>query len=705
MGCTASRPSDAREIDAKLDRILTRLDASPAQSSMTTAAPPLPAVALPGRTDLRMAFRALRKDGKYDVFVSHAKKLLESEERAVWVSDVAEAHGLMPFFDRSDLIKITEPALKDALLKSDVVVTVLDPFTFNSQWVFKENLFAANVGIPIVVAYDADRFRWEGQLDKWLRLYPFVFSRQVIPLSKSQRRASVESLIQAVTAASAEGRKPPAQPIVASMGARVAVKVGVGGSRETETFSAVGSAYRGMLDRLEGHTPSLIVAAFTCTHEAEAVAKQIHELAPTVPMIGCTSCRGVVFNDTWLTHKKEFALGLWGICDDGGDYTTLHITERPINLRDAVLAEVAQALKLRVSEPPSFAFLLGSPGDEELILEGMAAALGPDVPILGGSSADNSVAAEWRQIAKTGSSTFQAAAPTVSGGGITIALGWASCVTATTLASGFRKTDKMGTVTKVDESDHGRTILEIQEQGAEQPETVKDVYEKWSGGEITRGIEFNQEGVANVLASSSFCPLGEPCENDYVRVMHPAFLDKNKASLTTFADARVGMEICMLDAAPETLAKKISTSARELLSGETYVAKTSSASSTDTSKKPSIAIDVDDVVGSLNIFCGGLVMAIDDLMPMAAEQLSDVVGHNNTMGICCFGEQGMDAGRRAIHGNLMFGCLLFSNKMRDPTTGADEQQPPLIPESIPATAAQSSSAMERSIRRFNSSTF
>ena len=34
-------------------------------------------------------------------------------------------------------------------------------------------------------------------------------------------------------------------------------------------------------------------------------------------------------------------------------------------------------------------------------------------------------------------------------------------------------------------------------------------------------------------------------------------------------------------------------------------------------------------------------------------------------GVCCFGEQGMDAGRRTIHGNLMFGCLLFSNKMRD----------------------------------------
>ena len=55
----------------------------------------------------------------------------------------------------------------------------------------------------------------------------------------------------------------------------------------------------------------------------------------------------------------------------------------------------------------------------------------------------------------------------------------------------------------------------------------------------------------------------------------------------------------------------------------------------------------------------------------AAEQLAQAVGHNNTMGVCCFGEQGMDHKRRACHGNLMFGCLLFSNKPRE--TAAKEQ--------------------------------
>ena len=97
-----------------------------------------------------------------------------------------------------------------------------------------------------------------------------------------------------------------------------------------------------------------------------------------------------------------------------------------------------------------------------------------------------------------------------------------------------------------------------------------------------------------MLASSSFCPLGEPLGQDYVRVMHPAFMHSKSGALTTFADAREGMEICMLNAAPETLAKKISQSATTLLGGGTA------------------GFGVDDVVGALNIFCGGLVMAIDE---------------------------------------------------------------------------------------------
>lgn len=233
--------------------------------------------------------------------------------------------------------------------------------------------------------------------------------------------------------------------------------------------------------------------------------------------------------------------------------------------------------------------------------------------------------------------------PTCSERGITILLGWASCAVATTLTSGYRQTQHRGIVTAVSEEDHGRTIRKIDGK------PVKEVYEKWTAGRIAKSVEWVGD-KAVVLAPSSFCPLGEcysESEDSYVRVLHPAFMYKSSGALTTFADAYEGMPIALLDAAPETLVKNISQSARVLMGLE---------SGWDSGA----TMEVDDVIGAFFVFCGGLVMAIDDEMPLAVEQLADVVGQQHTMGVCCFGEQGMATEHHMIHGNLMFGCLLFS---------------------------------------------
>ena len=117
------------------------------------------------------------------------------------------------------------------------------------------------------------------------------------------------------------------------------------------------------------------------------------------------------------------------------------------------------------------------------------------------------------------------------------------------------------------------------------------------------------------------------------------------------------MELTMLDASPETMSKLIHESTRSLI--------TSTASHRVTVSDDAPGVAPEEVVGAFMIFCGGLVMAIDEAMPIAAEQLSAAVGHQNTMGICCFGEQGVGASQKeACHGNLMFGCLVFSNKPR-----------------------------------------
>jgi len=329
--------------------------------------------------------------------------------------------------------------------------------------------------------------------------------------------------------------------------------------------------------------------------------------------------------------NEAFSLGLWGICDPAGVFAVRHLVKKdPTRLRDSVFDEVFYAC-LSHPDAPTFALLFSSPGQEEAILDGMQAALG-DVPILGGSSADNAGLAEWSQFAKAGVSDDTVVQPSISKDGITFVIAWTSCFVTSALTSGFRPTQHRGVVTAVDTD---RTIVAIDGQSA------SAVYKTWSDGAVMTGVEWEGD-TANVLRSSSFMPLGEMCQGRITKVLHPAFIHDH-GGVTTFADAREGMEIGMLTAAPETLAKNISQSARSLLVQDLQSAE--------------------DCIGALMIFCGGLVMAIDTLMPLAAEQLSTVVGHNSVMGVCCFGEQGMSKGT-AVHGNLMFGCLLFSSRPR-----------------------------------------
>ena len=63
--------------------------------------------------------------------------------------------------------------------------------------------------------------------------------------------------------------------------------------------------------------------------------------------------------------------------------------------------------------------------------------------------------------------------------------------------------------------------------------------------------------------------------------------------------------------------------------------------------------------------CGGLVMAIDESMPLVCEQLAATLGYHDHLGLCCFGEQGLVCGtewggnEHVRHGNLMVGCMLW----------------------------------------------
>ena len=46
--------------------------------------------------------------------------------------------------------------LEAAIRTSRVLVTIIDPYTFESEWVVKENAWAEQYGRPIITLYDGD---------------------------------------------------------------------------------------------------------------------------------------------------------------------------------------------------------------------------------------------------------------------------------------------------------------------------------------------------------------------------------------------------------------------------------------------------------------------------------------------------------------------------------------------------------------------
>ena len=140
------------------------------------------------------------------VFVSHCKRTDATEDRAIWVADVLDTAGFKAWFDRSDLNTISMEALQEAVEKSVCLVTILDPFTFESEWVVSENQWARDKNIPIIALYDADRYPWD-TVGKWKLKHPHVFSNQAISYSKNFRNESREKLLAAVQGRLEEPRR------------------------------------------------------------------------------------------------------------------------------------------------------------------------------------------------------------------------------------------------------------------------------------------------------------------------------------------------------------------------------------------------------------------------------------------------------------------------------------------------------------------
>lgn len=148
--------------------------------------------------------------------------------------------------------------------------------------------------------------------------------------------------------------------------------------------------------------PDILFLYTTEHHARPALLEAITARLPGVPVVGGTSCGGVMTEQGFHTGP-DGALGLFGICDADGSYGVgaAEIGASP-QAAGAAAIRAALASAGRDFETPTRVWCCQPPGQEEGVLEGVQSVIGATTPIIGGSSADEAIAGEWRQFSPEG---------------------------------------------------------------------------------------------------------------------------------------------------------------------------------------------------------------------------------------------------------------------------------------------------------------
>jgi hypothetical protein len=198
-------------------------------------------------------------------------------------------------------------------------------------------------------------------------------------------------------------------------------------------------------------------------------------------IIGCTSSAAICTNEGYFNAETGYS----GIMSFGGDLEvgvaasekTENETAREIGRRIA-----KEAMKKLSVRRPDYFFMTASPAEEEEYLLGIQDVIG-EVPVFGGSAADNTVEGKWSIICDD----------KIFSDGCAIAIFSSDAPMANIYKGQFTETEQAGIITKVNGN---RTLAEIDHVPA------LNKYIEWTG--------FNKDEVmgGNMLAASIFDPLG-----------------------------------------------------------------------------------------------------------------------------------------------------------------------------------------------------
>ena len=369
--------------------------------------------------------------------------------------------------------------------------------------------------------------------------------------------------------------------------------------------------------------PHQVIVFYTEDLSAESLCETLTSIWPDTPIHGCSSCGGFMTEEGMFEPDDDGGvLGLWGIHDAQGSFGSAlsMLEDDPVVAAQTALMEAIEVAD-RAGEAPELIWLTATPGDEERIIDGLQQLVGTNIPIQGGSAADNQVSGQWSVFSQSGQTTQGVAVTVMYPGGRLSPV----------FHNGYSPTQHQATVTRAS----NRVLYELD------GEPAAEVYNRWTDGVI--GDELETGG--NVLGSTTLYPLGREVDRIdnqvYYNLSHPETVTSEQA-LTLFSDVEEGDQVVLLEGSVSSLIKRagrVAASAMEVGN-----------------------ITSPELVGGLAIYCAGCRLTVGDTMESVVASIQQATAGKPFMGGFTFGEQGCFLNGDNRHGNLMISYVAFAGQ-------------------------------------------
>ena len=304
------------------------------------------------------------------------------------------------------------------------------------------------------------------------------------------------------------------------------LKTKVGYSENVDAFAS-GAETAKMANVIENPQVGLLFTS--CVQDQNKIMEGAKSVLGDVPVIGCTSSAALCTQDGYLNKETGYS----GMMLFGGDLEVVtagsaQTSETPREVGRRVAKEAISKVKGADVEPDFF-FMSASPANEEEYLEGIQDVIG-NVPVFGGSAADNTVEGKW-SILNDGEAFAD---------GLTIAIFYTKGEMKNLYTGAYHETNNVGVITKVRDE---RTLVEIDHEPA-----LKK-YAEWTGKSV-------ESLMGNNLLTETICaPLGvkDPI-GKVTAVRHPMF-GNDDLSMNIGANLAENTAVIQLSNTPEGILK------------------------------------------------------------------------------------------------------------------------------------------------------